>query len=361
MSKRFLPGLMLLAFCPLLAGAGDLGVGDNAPQLEVKEYVKGEPVKSFAKGQVYVVEFWATWCGPCRATIPHLSKLQKEHGQKVVVIGVAVHEEEPDKVAPFVKEMGEKMEYRVALDKVADKQESSEGAMAKNWLAAAEQDGIPSAFIVNGDGKIAWIGHPAELDKPLEEVVGGKFDLAKAAAAFKKEKEQKTKLRALTAKLRKASEEGNAAVIKVVDEAIKEMPELADKLGMFKFNTLMEDEGSKPEDITRCATFLVDQALKDNAPALNNVAWMLIDPESKRKPDKAQIDLALKAARRADELAKGEEAAVADTLARAYHLSGDSKKALETQERACKLAKGTPSEAELNKRLEEYKKGSAKK
>ena len=64
-----------------------LGVGDPAPKLAVKSFVKGEPIKSLEPGKVYVVEFWATWCGPCRVTIPHLTELQKKHVD-VVFVGV---------------------------------------------------------------------------------------------------------------------------------------------------------------------------------------------------------------------------------------------------------------------------------
>jgi thiol-disulfide isomerase/thioredoxin len=61
------------------AAAGTVGerlsVGDPAPRLEVKEFVKGDKVTKLEKGKIYVIEFWATWCGPCRAIIPHLTKL----------------------------------------------------------------------------------------------------------------------------------------------------------------------------------------------------------------------------------------------------------------------------------------------
>jgi thiol-disulfide isomerase/thioredoxin len=65
--------------------------------------------------QTYVVEFWATWCGPCRVSIPHLTELQKKFKtQGVTFIGVS--DETEDKVKPFVDKMGDKMDYTVAVD-----------------------------------------------------------------------------------------------------------------------------------------------------------------------------------------------------------------------------------------------------
>jgi hypothetical protein len=89
---------------------------------------------------------------------------------KATFIGASVWEGESDKelenkVDSFVGEMGGKMDYLVARDTSAD-------TMAKTWLEAAGQDGIPCAFIVDGAGKIAWIGHPMDsMDKALDEVL----------------------------------------------------------------------------------------------------------------------------------------------------------------------------------------------
>ena len=79
-------------------------------------------------------------------------------------------------VEPFLKDMGEKMTYRVSLD---DKTTSKKGTMAETWMDAAGRNGIPSAFLVNTEGKIAWIGHPMELkDSVIDDVLAGKYDMS---------------------------------------------------------------------------------------------------------------------------------------------------------------------------------------
>src|SRR5688572_1000965 len=102
--------------------AAKLDVGDPAPALKDAPGVKGKPVEGFAKGKIYVVEFWATWCGPCVKSIPHLTELAKKHADKVTVIGVSIGEAEDekddaealDRVKKFVADMGAKMGYLVA-------------------------------------------------------------------------------------------------------------------------------------------------------------------------------------------------------------------------------------------------------
>ena len=77
-----------------------LKIGDAAPPLKVGKWIKGEPVKAVEAGKLHVLEFWATWCGPCVAAIPHVSELQKKHAD-VVFIGVNVWEDDPEKVEGF--------------------------------------------------------------------------------------------------------------------------------------------------------------------------------------------------------------------------------------------------------------------
>ena len=153
------------------AGAS-LGVGDPAPPLAQGRYVQGEQVSGFEKGKVYVVEMWATWCVPCVAAVPRLNELQARYADRgLVVIGQNVWEHDESKVEPFVQKMGERMQYRVALDDVPAG--GGRGRMDETWMRAAGRETIPCTFIVNREGRIAWIGHPFEVDAPLAMVVQG--------------------------------------------------------------------------------------------------------------------------------------------------------------------------------------------
>ena len=182
MQLKWMAALFTLAASTLLplTATATLKVGDPAPKLEPGKWVQGEPVKEFQKGKAYIVEFWATWCPPCRASIPHLNEVYLKYKDKgLVVIGQDCSETDESRVAPFVKQMGDKMTYRVALD-------DQQGQMAKTWLKAAGLTGIPSAFLVDTKGVIAWIGHPMKLqEQVIEDVIAGTYDVRKAAAASK--------------------------------------------------------------------------------------------------------------------------------------------------------------------------------
>ena len=134
--------------------------GKPAGELVIAKWVKGEEV-DLSEG-VNVVEFWATWCPPCRTSIPHLTKLQdrfKDRGVKIIGIS-----REPLKtVEPFVKGMGSEMDYTVAID--------DRDATSREYMGRYGVNGIPHAFVVK-DGAVVWHGHPMSgLDDAIEDAL----------------------------------------------------------------------------------------------------------------------------------------------------------------------------------------------
>jgi thiol-disulfide isomerase/thioredoxin len=141
-------------------------LGDPAAPLSIQEWIQGGPIDVKDGKAVYVVEFWATWCGPCRVSIPHLSALQKKLKDKGVVV-VGISDESPATVKPFVQKMGATMDYAVASDKSAE--------TAAAYMGAYGQNSIPTAFVVGKDGQVLWVGHPmGGLDRALDNILAGK-------------------------------------------------------------------------------------------------------------------------------------------------------------------------------------------
>ncbi len=168
-----------------IAAPPKLSVGDKAPPLAFGEAIKGNPVRAFNPKKVTVVEFWATWCGPCIQGAPHFSEMAARYKEGADFVSVSVMENDQKLVKPLVDSQGDKMAYPIALDKIDSK---GRGFMHRNWLEAAGQKGIPVAFIVDREAKIAWIGYPALMEEVLAKVIGGKWDAKAYKAKFDADK-----------------------------------------------------------------------------------------------------------------------------------------------------------------------------
>lgn len=183
LALRLIPvlGIGLLSFAAPAQTRKYLNIGDPAPAFRPLKWTKGQAVTRFEPGKIYVVEFWATWCTPCKANIPRLTALAKRFQKDVVVTGTSIWENNDNtdaayipKVEKFVKGEGDRMNYRVAID-------TPNRTVADAWMKAADESGIPTSFVIGRDGKIAWIGHdPDQLDKVIEQVVAKTFDVAAA-------------------------------------------------------------------------------------------------------------------------------------------------------------------------------------
>jgi thiol-disulfide isomerase/thioredoxin len=333
-----------------VAGA-TLKIGDPAPKLQVAQWVQGEPVKAFDTNHVYIVEFWATWCGPCRVSIPHLNELwQQFKDQGVVVIGQDVWEQDDSAAAPFVKKMGDKMTYRVALD---DKSQDKDGAMATTWMAAAEQNGIPTSFIINKQGRIAWIGHPMELnEKLLNDILAGHYDVNKAAAEYEQRQQNEQKLmdlsKKLSASLKQKDWDGAEAAAAQMEKLLP--ADAREGLDAVRFQILL---GRKDYAGAYKLGSSISDAHPDNAALQNELAWFIAAQPELEKRDLA---LAEKMAGRANEATQGKEPAVLDTLARVQFMSGKTNEAVATEQKAVDLADGM-GKIMLQKTLMSYQQG----
>lgn len=205
MLRTLAAALGLMCLCASSVSA--LDIGDPAPPLAVKKWAINPPTAPPAtKGKILVVDFWATWCQPCRQTIPHLNRLHKKFAPKGVVFA-GITEEDEATVANFAKGMA--MDYHVGLD---DRGKTNDAYMKG-------VPGIPHTFVVDAEGRIAWHGHPmSRLERVIEELVAGKYDTARAK-----------KLADLANKLAPVLRTRDSAkILEVLDEAIKAVPDDAD-------------------------------------------------------------------------------------------------------------------------------------
>jgi thiol-disulfide isomerase/thioredoxin len=158
-----------------------LAVGDAAPALSIDAWVKGQAVLAFEKGHVYVVDFWALWCGGCIAGMPEMTQLQRDFAKDGVVV-VAATCGDPDNTLDGVRAFTSKkdddfMGFRVAFD--------GSGKLHRDWLDHGGVGGIPYAFVVGKDGRIVYSGHPAHIRALMPRILSGEFDADAAVAQFR--------------------------------------------------------------------------------------------------------------------------------------------------------------------------------
>ncbi|GAB1348010.1 hypothetical protein MASR1M107_02210 [Ignavibacteriales bacterium] len=134
-------GSLFLVF--IVAAFFSLGFGgyDKAPDFELKS-TDGKMVKlSDYKGKIVIIDFWATWCGPCRKGIPDLVELQEKYGKDLVIIGISLDDKRTMKdVEPFVAKY--KINYPVVF--------GDEKVVA----AFGNIEAIPTSFVIDKEGNI---------------------------------------------------------------------------------------------------------------------------------------------------------------------------------------------------------------
>ena len=321
-----------------------LTIGDTAPPISIAKWIKGDPIEGFTSDKVFVVEFWATWCGPCLAGMPHIASLQTEYGDKVKFIGVSAEEEEV--VTEFMgqesrdgKLWSEVLTYTIALDN--NRQTNAA------YMEAAGQNGIPCAFVVGKSGNVEWIGHPAAIDDVLKQVVDGTWDPTAARAALLAEQEADKVMQQIGPKIQAALQSGDfKAAVSLIDQLIEKSPEN----GQFKqarFQFLLQ--GEMFDEANKAAEEMI-KASNDSAMELNQLAWTLATAVPGPGPD---LDLALTAAKRAEELTESKDASILDTVGRILFKKGNIEDAIAIQKKALEIVAPEMKE-QLEASLKEY-------
>lgn len=317
-----------------------LTVGDTAPELKYSKWIKGTPFKMDDKNMVYVFEFWATWCGPCIAAMPHLSELAKKYEGKAKVVGVNVWEKTKDQpyesaipaVEKFVNASGDRMAYNVIMD-------NNEQHMGNKWLFAAGQKGIPSTIVIK-NGVIQWIGHPIKLDGPLDSLVNGTWDLETFKGIYAKRQQassrQNEQMERIFKAVKDASDAGDFEKLgQAIEDGTKEIPYLKGALQSRMFEALLTKKSANE------AFAYADIMLKDSPGFKLSLAMTVLEQDGLDKSSYLTAIDWLKGSPTTNSM-------ILDKVADGYVKIGDYKSAIATLEQA--VVKG---EAEL--KLEQYK------
>lgn len=315
-----------------LAQSKKLGVGDKAPALSVGTWMNGTGPASFDPNKVYVVEFWATWCGPCKRAIPHLNELhQRLSGKGVTIIGVS--NEKAQVVEPFVKAKGSGMAYLVAVD--------DNNKTTQSWLEAAGQKGIPCSFIVGRDNRIAYIGHPMddEFERVLKAVASGRYD----PSAEKKGRPSVEAARR-AAGLRNFKDAGLH-----YDAAIATDPKTFSWVGLERYKMHLLKERSPQHAAAYGRAYL--EAFSSDGIALGDLAVMIVSDTEITERD---LELAQAAANAMVAVSGRTDPAVLDRLAAVQFHTGSVDQAVDTQMEAW-MAASASEKASFKQRLDAYR------
>jgi len=163
-----------------------LQMDSPAPELKVRDWLRGEPLASFQPDKLYILEFCGTWCEDCDGAMRKLIELQETHKDRgVEAVAVATNEraasaeEARSTLVAWLAEFPE-LNFPVGIDDT--------GAMDTLWMEPSFSIVIPRVFVIDRDGSIAFIGHPDKLHDVLPQVLDGTWRTSAQAEAAERER-----------------------------------------------------------------------------------------------------------------------------------------------------------------------------
>jgi thiol-disulfide isomerase/thioredoxin len=327
-----------------------LGPGDPAPSIAELVSVSGEKLERFEPGTIYVIDFWATWCGPCIKAMPHMSELAKKYKDKSVKVhGISIWETEMradkalvDRVRDFVQ-TSETIAYPISYG-------GDNGDLARRWMNGAGRSTIPTVFVIDKEGKIAWIGHPMMgLDDALAKIVAGTFDPAKEQEAAKqREDNRQIGMRMATRLQQRVQAKDWDAALEIADNIIEIDPVMFAPTSVAKMRILVKE--LKDAKLAKEWGNVSVEKFKGSSLALREQARLLLESEG----DLRDLELARRLAEAAVAAAPADETETFLVLASVQAASGDTAGARATLE----LARGKASDMDkevIRSRLESLK------
>lgn len=328
------------------AAAPTFVIGDAPPPLAPMAWVKGEPVTAFERDHVYVVAFFATWCGASRQSMPLLSDVARRHAGELTVIGINVRESEHGEatvaaVTRFVQGR-EDLDYTVAVDNPVGT------PMFTSWMRAAGMYAIPTAFIIGRDGRLAYVGIPIDpaasyaFGLAVEQALAGSSDLAAARQLQGELGEQIAHYLAdmeLTKGLDEAMERKDyRAVLAEADRLVAQDPELEARMFAPRLSAMLYLDEAGALAFARKSLAAAENDEMSRAMAGTVGSMIAYRPDLSRDA----YELAATQLEAAGAGQGGDFNAMLDLLAmaRLQHRLGKDERAIELQQRAIDIARG---------------------
>lgn len=206
LAAALIPGLAGSAFAATLdRGVVGLLGGDQAPPIRASAWVRGGPLDHYEPGRVYIVDLWATWCTPCLTSMPLLRRYEDRFPGRLTIVAMNVLEFAPDRVPGLVQARADSMPRWVALDSIPPGKEVNEGLTAAAFMGVSDWVSIPRTYLFDGSGRLAWVGTPHSLERPLAEVLAGTWDTDAWAVEYSRQLELDIRFRTAFAPIEAAA------------------------------------------------------------------------------------------------------------------------------------------------------------